>query len=113
MTPEERSLPKVLMRANELAASSPYRTHMDALARLKEDRTLFAAHISMMSQQKQIQKRGDYDVNFLVGAAKVNDSISVNDAIAMLTASEKFAVISDEHLLVELMSKPRSSTVRR
>ena len=113
MTPEERSPPKVLTRANELAASSPYRTHMDALARLKEDAVLLAAHISMLSQQKRLHKRGDYDVNFLVGVAKIKDSSLVDDAIAMLTAREKFAIISDEHFLVELMSKPRSSTVRQ
>jgi membrane glycosyltransferase len=107
MTPEERSPPKVLARANELAASSPYQSHMDALARLKEDAILLATHIAMLSQQKQLHKRGDYDVNFLVGAAKIKDSSSVDDAIAMLTAREKFAIVSDEHFLVELMSKPR------
>ena len=112
MTPEERSPPKVLMRANELAAASPYRTQMNALARLKDDEVLLAAHISMLSQQKQLQKRGVYDVSFLIGAAKIKDSTSIEEAINMLTPPEKFAVISDEHLLVELMSKPRSSPVR-
>jgi hypothetical protein len=51
-------------------------------------------------------RRGEYDVDHLIGAAKVDDSTSVEEAVRLLTPREKFAILNDRTLLQALLAKP-------
>jgi len=105
LIPEDSSPPKVLTRANELAMSSDYKMPVDAIALLRTDAALLAAHESMISEAS-VRRRGEYDTDRLVGAAKVDDSASVEEAVELLTSREKYAVLSDGPALKALLAKP-------
>ena len=106
LTPEDRNPPDVLVRANELAAASEYRAPMDAFILLSEDPDVLAAHRAMMPGGKA-RRRGEFDVDLLVGLAKIDDSDSLEEAADLLTPKEKFAVLSDSHAMERLMAKRR------
>ena len=106
LTPEDRNPPDVLVRANELAAASEYRASMDAFILLSEDPDVLAAHRAMMPGGKA-RRRGEFDVDLLVGLAKIDDSDSLEEAADLLTPKEKFAVLSDSHAMERLMAKRR------
>lgn len=69
---------------------------------------LLVAHRSMVASESP-PRRGDYDLNLLLGQAKVRDASSVEDAIASFGPGETFAVLSDVATLTELFAKPLSS----
>ncbi len=109
LTREESEPPPILLRANKLAATSPYRTQQDAFLMLATHVKLLCAHRSMVASESP-PRRGDYDLNLLLGQAKVRDAMSVEDAIAWFGPGEKFAVLSDLPTLTELFAKPLSAT---
>ncbi|MET0278343.1 MAG: hypothetical protein ABW198_08430, partial [Pseudorhodoplanes sp.] len=108
LTREESEPPPILTRANTLAAASPHRTPQDAFFMLATHERLLVAHRSMVASESP-PRRGDYDLNLLLGQAKVRDASSVEDAIASFGPGETFAVLSDVATLTELFAKPLSS----
>src|SRR5690606_19877257 len=100
----ERTPPELLTRANELAAAFPHRESMNAVQLLHKDAAVLAAHRAMLPDGKSC-RRGEYDVDLLVGIAKVNDCDTIDEAAAMLTPQETFSVLSDADALQQLMSK--------
>lgn len=94
LTPEENAPPAVLQRANALrqdfAAQSPEVT--EALTRVATDADFRLTHLSMLPGQAE-RRRGDYDVDFLVGVAKLNDAASLQEAATLLSNREKLAVL--------------------
>ena len=108
LTPEESEPPKVLIRANELALSSRYQSPVEALMLLRTDAALLATHEDMVSGNG-VRRRGEYEADRLVGAAKVEDSESFEEAVGLLTPREKYAVLNDDLALKALLAKPRSS----
>ncbi len=112
LIPEERVPPQVLTRANELAAASPYQVSIDAVLMLSEDAALLAVHQNMISGRTP-RRRGEYEIDFLFGAAKINDCSSIQEAVSMLKPREKFAVLSDLLTLQQLMAKPRAEVRQR
>jgi len=104
LTPEDTNPPKVLSRADALELSSGYRVPVEAITLLQTDAAVLVAHMAMVSENSG-RRRGVYDVDRLVGMAKVADSSNLKEAIELLTPREKYAVLSDGTVLKALLSK--------
>ncbi len=94
LVPEERQPPAILLRANELAnvigASLP---EMDAIARLRADEKLLAAHRAMIEPPPR--RRGEVDVHLVVGMARLDDARAPEDVRELLSDRELAAVLAD------------------
>jgi membrane glycosyltransferase len=96
VTPEETAPPAVLQRANELArdlAARPPQS-VDALEWVAYDAELRALHTAMLPTPSG-RRKGEYDVDLLVGVAKLYDADSLEEASALLSTREKLAVLGD------------------
>src|SRR5215813_1449326 len=95
-TPEEIEPPAVLQRANELtcewATTRPQLT--DVFARLASDAQLRALHAMMLPATSERRKE-EYDVDLLVGLAKLDDADSLAEAAALLSDREKLAILGN------------------
>jgi len=96
MTPEEIAPPAVLQRANELACewatTRPPLT--DVFARLASDAQLRALHAMMVPATPE-RRKGEYDVDLLLGLAKLDDADSLAEASTLLSDREKLAVLGN------------------
>jgi membrane glycosyltransferase len=94
VTPEETEPPGVLQRANalarELAAARPRMA--DALEWMACDAELRVLHTAMLPRTPQ-QRKGEFDVDLLLGLAKLNDAGSLAEASSWLSRREKLAVL--------------------
>jgi membrane glycosyltransferase len=95
-TPEEIDPPAVLRRTNELTfewtATRPQMTEI--FARLTHDAQLRALHAMLLPTTHE-RRRGEYDVDLLLGLAKLDDAHSLEEAAALLTEREKLAVLGN------------------
>jgi membrane glycosyltransferase len=96
VTPEETAPPAVLQRANdlarELAAARP--KVVDALEWMASDAALRTLHTAMLPTMPA-RRKGDYDVDLLLGLAKLQDARSIEEASSLLSSQEKLAVLGD------------------
>jgi membrane glycosyltransferase len=96
VTPEEVEPPAVVQRANELACewtiAHPQIT--EALARLAADTPLRTLHAMMLPTTPQ-RRKGEYDVDLLLGLAKLDDADSLEEASTLLSNREKLAVLGN------------------
>ena len=86
----------MLRRANELVAEwatirPPVR---DVFARLASDAPLRALHATMLPPTPE-RRKGEYDVDALLGLAKLDDAESLEEASAFLSNREKLAVLGN------------------
>ena len=92
--PEETHPPDVLVRANVLAeewhAEPPKPT--DALMRMAEDADLRTLHSHMLPTTER-RRKGEFDVDLLVGMAKLDAADNLEEAASMLSNREKLAVL--------------------
>jgi membrane glycosyltransferase len=104
LTPEESEPPAVLRRANELTrqfvAQRPQTA--DALRWLACDADLRALHLAMLPATAE-RRRGEYDVDLLVGMAKLQDAASLEEASALLSSREQLAVLGTRAGIERLM----------
>ena len=107
LTPEDTDPPEVLSRANALELSSRHRGPIEAITLLRTDAALLAVHMAMVAEDSA-RRPGEYDVDHLVGVAKVEDSSNLEEAVRLLTSREKYAVLNDGLVLKALLSKPVS-----
>jgi membrane glycosyltransferase len=95
-TPEEIEPPVVVRRANELtcewATTRPQMT--DVFARLASDSRLCALHAAMLPTTHE-RPKGEYEVDLLLGLAKLDDADSLEEAAALLSNREKLAVLGN------------------
>jgi membrane glycosyltransferase len=95
-TPEEIDPPAVVQRTNELsgewAAACPHIP--EVFARLACDASLCALHATMLPTTPD-RRKGEYDVDLLVGIAKLDDADSLEEAAALLSNREKLAVLAN------------------
>jgi membrane glycosyltransferase len=112
-TPEEIAPPAVLQRANELvhewASTRPQLT--DVFTRLASDAQLRALHTVMLSTTPE-RRKGEYDVDLLLGLAKLDEADNLEEATALLSDREKLAVLGNRHgfeQLCQLMSCSRTA----
>jgi membrane glycosyltransferase len=83
----------VLQRANALAQELNARCPQlaDAFSRLARDAELRTIHAALLPVQQR--PKGEYDVDLLVGLAKLDDAESVEEATTLLSSREKLAVL--------------------
>jgi membrane glycosyltransferase len=95
VTPEETEPPAILQRANELADElASARVHIDEpFAWLAREPRLRTLHASMLCSTVE-RRKGDYDVDLLVGLAKLQDTTSLPEASALLSSREKLMVLA-------------------
>jgi membrane glycosyltransferase len=95
-TPEEVEPPTVLLRTNALtrewATTSLQMT--DVLARLATDAQLRALHATMLAAAPE-RRKGEYDVDLLLGLAKLDDSDNLEEASLVLSNREKLAILGN------------------
>jgi len=100
-TPEETEPPPVLARAAELAARADAARDAESVVRLLDDATLLAAHRCMLPPPRR-PRIDPLDLALLVGRAKLDEAVSVEEAWAGLTRAERAAVLADEAALARL-----------
>jgi len=103
LVPEERMPPTILLRAHELGlqiarALAP----LDAIARLSSSEALVEAHRAMIEPQPR--RRGDVDVDLVVGMARLDEAATPEDARTMLSDRELNALLSDSRGFERLVS---------
>jgi membrane glycosyltransferase len=100
LIPEERSVPPVIARANELQAD--YRAlnidEADGMEALALDPALCEAHLAMLPTIPR-RHRGDIDAERAVAEAKLADAQTLADAINWLKPKERNLILSDRALL--------------
>jgi membrane glycosyltransferase len=96
VTPEEIDPPAVLRRTNELTCEwrSVCPQVTEALTRLAGDAQLRALH-AMMLPTSPARRKGEYDVELLLGLVKLDDADSLEEAAALLSAREKLAILGN------------------
>jgi membrane glycosyltransferase len=94
VTPEETEPPVVLQRANELAREliTPRPSVNDALEWMASDPELRDLHAAMLPMTLN-QPKGEYDVDLLLGLAKLHDAGNIEEASSLLSKREKLAVL--------------------
>ena len=93
LVPEEATTPPILRRANELApVIEGALGNVDALSRLASDPVLAAAHAAMI--EPRLRRRGEVDVELVIGLARLEDANGLQDAAA-LNEKELRALLSD------------------
>ncbi|TMI98918.1 MAG: glucans biosynthesis glucosyltransferase MdoH [Alphaproteobacteria bacterium] len=107
LTPEESQPPEVLERANALIAEFAGSDRRPAVERLFSDPALLAAHRAMLPQMAARQP-GEIDVARVVAFAKLEDCISLQQAIQLLTRAEMMALLMDAHGLDRLAALDRA-----
>jgi membrane glycosyltransferase len=113
ITPEEIDPPTVLRRTNELTDElTARRAHrdVDVLARLASDGQLRAVHAALLPVHQE-RRKGDYDVDLLIGLAKLDDADSVEEASALLSTREKLAVLG-HRASIERLCQPEMNQYR-
>ena len=109
-TPEHSAPPAVLVRANALAAEMAARTQVEeAVARLRGDAELLAAHRAMLPEAGQ-RPPGDYAPERLVARAKAHDAPDLPTALHLLTPREKAAALGDAAALERLLALASRAT---
>jgi membrane glycosyltransferase len=95
-TPEEIEPPAVIRRANELTGEwATTRPQMpDVFVRLASDAQLRALHAAMLPTTHE-RPKGEYDVDLLLGLAKLEDADSLEEASALLSNREKLAILAN------------------
>ena len=94
VTPEETEPPVVLQRANELTRelTAPRPRVNEALEWMASDPELRDLHTAMLPMTPE-QSKGEYDVDLLLGLAKLHDADNLEEASALLSTPEKLAVL--------------------
>jgi membrane glycosyltransferase len=105
LTPEERTVPPVLTRANALAAEGPAVDGSDPLALLARDERLRSVHFAMLGAPAP-RRKGDVDVQLAVARSKIDDADDRKEAIGLLDKKEVFAVLAHADALERLFAKP-------
>ena len=108
-TPELNEPPPLLLRANELAKSSPH-VIADPLQALRDDRALLKAHIMSLAREP-LRTPGQVDANHAVARVKIEDAGNFDEAVSYLTSRETFSVLGTVSLLEALLLLPDAPTV--
>ena len=106
-TPEQASPPRVLARANQLAATSPQAIACPLLE-LRNESDLLEAHLDNLPDQDR-RRRGQVDPHLAIARAKIEDAESLQEAVQFLDPRETFAVLNSATVLRTLLELPLGS----
>lgn len=105
VSPEERTPPAVLVRANELAGELG--NHEARLTEvLREHPDVTAAHLSQLAPPPP-HEPGDVDRELVIAKARLAECDSLDQAMTILTAREKRSLLSDPDAFRALMALAR------
>jgi membrane glycosyltransferase len=103
-TPEQTASPRVLVRANELAAAA-HPSGAGPLQALRHDPGLLEAHLMNLSGQKP-RARGQVDSHLAIARARIEDAESFDEALDYLSTRETYAVLHAPAVLEALFELP-------
>jgi membrane glycosyltransferase len=110
VTPEEKSKPPVVRRANKLAKEFAHLDEStDGLRSLYEEPEFRAMHKDFLPSDPQ-RKRGDFPVEWALAEAKLNEAQTIDEAIAWLQPIERMVVMLDPVLLARLVALPKRAS---
>jgi membrane glycosyltransferase len=94
LTPEEIAPPPLLQRANALVHEFTVEGSKaaDACERIAREADLRTLHMAMLVTTPA-RRKGEYDVDLLLGLAKLDDAGSLEEASSLLSSREKLAVL--------------------
>ena len=102
LTTDERTPPPILSLANTIAKRDRLTTPTNPIAALRADPALRAAHLAMLTPPLP-RAPGDVDVALAVALAKTDQAASAEEATALLTRQEIFAMLSNPRALQRLL----------
>ena len=102
LTTDERTPPPILSLANTIAERDRLTTPTNPIAALRADPALRAAHLAMLTPPLP-RAPGDVDVALAVALAKTDQAASTEEATALLTKQEIFAMLSNPRALQRLL----------
>jgi membrane glycosyltransferase len=103
-TPEERTPPQILVRANELASATGEAVERPLLE-LRSDPRLLDAHLMNLPRDRS-RIRGQINPHLAIARAKIEDAETLDEALGYLTSREEFAVLGSPSILGALNAKP-------
>jgi membrane glycosyltransferase len=106
-TPEETSPPPIVQRANALTLDLARNGHdgEDGLRALHDDHTFREQHDSFLPAAAR-RKRGEFETEVAMAAAKLNDAKTLEEVLKWLTAKERMAIVNDRALISLLVRLP-------
>jgi membrane glycosyltransferase len=110
-TPEETSPPPIVQRANSLTIDLARNGHdnEDGLRALHTDAAFRDEHDALLPPAPR-RKRGEFETDTAMAAAKLNDAATLDDVIKWLTTKERMALLNDRALISLLARLPASAT---
>ena len=110
-TPEETSPPPIVQRANSLTIDLARNGHdnEDGLRALHADAAFRDEHDALLPPAPR-RKRGEFETDTAIAAAKLNDAVTLDDVIKWLTTKERMALLNDRALISLLARLPTSAT---
>ncbi len=110
-TPEERSKPRVVRRANQLGRMLAREVgKADGLRSLYEDPEFRAMHLAMLPAGRS-RKRGEISAERALAEAKLKEARSIDEAVDWLKPVERMNVMLDADLIALLAAIPKSPIV--
>jgi membrane glycosyltransferase len=103
-TPEQRTPPRILVRANELASATGEAVERPLLE-LRSDPRLLDAHLMNLPRDRN-RIRGQINPHLAIARAKIEDAETLDEALGYLTSREQFAVLGSPSILGGLHAKP-------
>ena len=103
-TPEQRTPPRILVRANELASATGEAVERPLLE-LRSDPRLLDAHLMNLPRDRS-RIRGQINPHLAIARAKIEDAETLDEALGYLTSREEFAVLGSPSILGALHAKP-------
>ena len=103
-TPEERTPPQILVRANKLASAAGEAIERPLLE-LRSDPRLLDAHLMNLPRDRS-RIRGRINPHLAIARAKIEDAETLDEALGYLTSREEFAVLGSPGILGALHAKP-------
>jgi membrane glycosyltransferase len=109
-TPEEFSPPPIVQRANSLTLDLARDGHdgEDGIKALHDDAAFREEHDALLPQAPR-RRRGEFETEAAMAAAKLNDAQTLEDVLKWLTPKERMAVVNDRALISLLARLPATA----
>jgi membrane glycosyltransferase len=110
VTPEEKSKPSVVRRANKLAKKFAHADELsDGLKTIYAEPEFRAIHTSFLPHDL-VRKRGEFPVERALAEAKLNEAQTIDEAVDWLRPNERMVVLLDADLLGRLVALPKQAS---
>ena len=106
-TPEESTPPSIVQRANSLTLDLARNghDHEDGIRAMHADAAFREEHDVLLPPAPR-RKRGEFETDIAMAAAKLNDAVTLEDVLKWLTSKERMALLNDRALIALLARLP-------